>query len=435
VGPWEALAAGAAQAPFGMGEELGAALQGFTPMAPSEGVGDQVKRYRQARFENRQVDQAAREQDPIDYYGGLGLGVLGTAPLLPALGVMKGATLVPRLVNAIATGVGQGAAYGAGASEADLTRGEVDRFAGDVGKYAAGGGLLGLGGGLLGQGLGWAARRFAGKADQAINRAQEMGAKEAAEAVASARGKLGAITQQANRLIENLQRLRSTGNATPEQLAKLAQLEESGVVAELERTLMESVLGKAPEAAGEVRAAQAALREMTAGEQQMAENLAQRNLSLREAGSQVEGRARRYLPVAAGTALGTVVGGPVGSAIGALAGAGTRPMVHALRRMARHPSVALRLNRLGEAVTGAGANLLGAGAVDTLPALEREVLPLLPRPAAPAPELPMAADAGGADNTLAALFGAAPSALAAQLADPVTRAQIAALNRRNTHAP
>src|SRR5256885_9751242 len=55
--------------------------------------------------------------------------------------------------------------------------------------------------------------------------------------------------------------------------------------------------------------------------------------------AQIMARLLRYGPPAIGSAVGTKIGGPVGGAIGAMAGAGTRPMVQALRRMVQNPAV------------------------------------------------------------------------------------------------
>lgn len=64
--------------------------------------------------------QNLQEQHPLAYAGGEATGI-GATLALPGVNVMRGATLVPRAVNAAATGAAYGAAYGAGTAEGGPT--------------------------------------------------------------------------------------------------------------------------------------------------------------------------------------------------------------------------------------------------------------------------------------------------------------------------
>lgn len=83
------------------------------------------KTYQQARDEARANNEEAAEVNPKSYYGGM-IGV--NVPL-------DAAKLVPGLGNGL--GAVEGAAYGLGASNADLTKGEFGRAAVDTGTGAA----------------------------------------------------------------------------------------------------------------------------------------------------------------------------------------------------------------------------------------------------------------------------------------------------------
>lgn len=157
--PAEAFGRGAVQgATLGFGDELGAAAQGFLqyqsqflPQGFKERLGIEnaaaggspLDVYRQARTENRQLDQRAQQAEPEYYLGGSIAGGLPVAAVTPGY---AGAALT-------------GAAAGLGSSEADLTRGEVGEAALDT--------ALGAGAGLAGEAVG----RGVGKVVAATGRA------------------------------------------------------------------------------------------------------------------------------------------------------------------------------------------------------------------------------------------------------------------------
>lgn len=146
----EAFGRGAVQgATLGFGDELGAAGQAFLqyqsqflPKSAREllGIenaganGSPLDVYRQARGENRQLEQRAQEAAPLAYGAGELLGGAPVAGLAPGY---AGAALM-------------GAAGGLGGGEADLTRGDVAGAALETGA----GGAMGAVGEGLGRGVG-----------------------------------------------------------------------------------------------------------------------------------------------------------------------------------------------------------------------------------------------------------------------------------------
>jgi hypothetical protein len=127
---------------FGFADELGAALQGgLAALTPGMSA---AETYRQARDDNRRRYAKAQEDNSTAYLvGEIGGGVL--APVPGAGAAVQGAKFLPRAAQAIKSGAKMGAAYGLGASDADLTRGEVGEAVVDT---ALGTVLGGAGGGV-----------------------------------------------------------------------------------------------------------------------------------------------------------------------------------------------------------------------------------------------------------------------------------------------
>lgn len=127
--------------------------------------------FRKERSAERLKDQQAERDNPKSFIGGnLFGGVVGS--FIPVLGTANAAK-IPQLAaaaqkigmgskvtNAIGRAIAGGALYSAGASNADLTKGELKDFAGDVATGAAiSGGLQAVGSGI-GSALSGAVRRF-----------------------------------------------------------------------------------------------------------------------------------------------------------------------------------------------------------------------------------------------------------------------------------
>lgn len=346
---------GAAQA---LGEKyLPESLGGGGAAAARKPIGDL---YRGNRDSFRQENKAAEDAHPWMYLAGNVLGGLPSGALLPGFTAAKGAGLAAqgagkaaRILTAAANAGGQGLAYGAGSSSAADALG----VAKDAAKFGVAGAGLGAAGATVAEGLGAASRAFGRASSKAVQRAEEMGAKEAAAQVASARGSLGAQRQQANRLVENLQRLKDSGTATPDQLMQLEAMKPH--LEALNRKLMDAGLKDLPGMAADVEGAQAAYGALAEAEPAMAQAAAARILSPRAAGQQLLDRAKRYWPVLAGAAVGHMLPA-VGIGFGGLAGRALSPTARALWKMAKHPAVASRLAAGAEKTAGFGADLLGA---------------------------------------------------------------------------
>lgn len=339
--------------------------------------------YGQVRDAIRGRDKAAQEEYPLAFGAGNVGGAVATAPLLPAVKAIKGASLGDKLLRGALNGMLQGTAYGAGSSEASAP---LD-IATDASKFMMVGGGLGAAGTAAAEGLGAASKAFGRMAKKAFSKADDMAQKEAQAAVDSARGSLGAKVQQANRLVENLQRLRDAGTATPEQLAQLEALSPQLEV--LNRKLMEAGLKDLPGMAGEVEMAKALFKEAQEAAPLAARDAAERILSKGEAGRQLLARVKRYWPVAAGALAGGVAdrlglgisGGLLGAGGGAAMGAYARPMIQALWRMRSHPAVASRLAQGAERFTGGLSEWLGPRASGLTRVLDDDAARLLPFPA------------------------------------------------------
>lgn len=156
-------------ATFGFADEIGGAvqggLQGLANALPSgalewagidnrysQDVGDT---YRAARNDERAQDARAENAHRGFYLGGNLAGGLLTAPLMPAGGAK---TLGQLMLQGAKVGAGAGAAYGLGASDADLTRGEFAGAAGDTTLGALLGGGFGGAAPPVARGAGWVAR-------------------------------------------------------------------------------------------------------------------------------------------------------------------------------------------------------------------------------------------------------------------------------------
>lgn len=330
----ESLASGAGQAALGFGDELGALgqaeLEGLSGLADvargKKPVGqvleDAVGTYRTARGENRQIDEAARKNHPGWYYGGLGAGTLATAGALPTLRAAQGAGAGTRiLVNAV-NGIAQGGAYGAGASEADLTQGEEGRFARDV---ATSSGVGGAAGGVLG-GIGAAVSGLRNRAGRGLSEALEaeraVQERLAEKNIKSALGSYRSSIQSASRDLEVLEReaAQGTDDVAVRARAWLQTPEAQGLRAQVAG----SKLGTAPERISEMDAARAQYQQLAAGkeanvEAQTAEALS--NPVRKHVAPRLLTLGHRALPpliAAAGGALGGTEGAIAGGVVGGI---------------------------------------------------------------------------------------------------------------------
>lgn len=124
----ESVARGVGQGVFGVGDELEGAAKAIADVAgPEKSITDLLSQYRLRRDEARQLNKLAQAANPKAFTSGeLGTGL--AMSFVPGLNVAKGASLAARLGAAGA----QGAAYGLGSSEADITKGEIGDAAVDA---------------------------------------------------------------------------------------------------------------------------------------------------------------------------------------------------------------------------------------------------------------------------------------------------------------
>lgn len=420
-----AFGRGAAQgATFGFGDEAGGLIQALGERYLPEslgGGGEAAQRkplgqlYASNRDAFRHENDESKAAHPNYYLGGNVAGAIATAPALPAASGAKGAVLLRslglgsklagvagRLGAAALNGAGQGATFAAGDSTADLTQGEAGKLAGDVGRGALVGGGLGLGLGGLGEAAGGLKRALGARVAGVTDKAKQMAMKEQDALEKSAEGSLGGAVQKGSRFEEQFQRYLEDPTVSPELRQQLAAWKSSPE----SRELIESVLGRqlkqAPGQAADIEAKRALLEAMQTSREESIAQGAERILSPKEAGRQVLMRALRYGPVALGSLAGHAIGGPVGGAMGALAGAGTRPMVHALKRMMKHPGVQKAALEALQSAAGAGENVLGA-ATRTAGPLSGPASGLLPEAAPGFPALAEAPEEEKAQAILAAL--------------------------------
>jgi len=326
---------------MGWGDEGAGAIAATLPFTDPEAAKGETwgERYRNARDFYRAKNRQAEAAGPVLYntaqVGGAVLPAVlsaGTSTAAAPAAAKGGAALLKTVLPQAARAAGQGALQGAGYAE-----GDSKNLAGDTALGAA----LGLGGygagKVLGKTLSYVARKGAEKAGLATARAGAKASELAAEPVVSARGAYGNAVQQGSRYIENLMRLEES--MTPEQKALYEGLKSSGVVPDLQKQIAQSTLERLPAQAETIAAKKAALEALQKAAEQDAAAKTAALLSPAEMKSQLAARAWRYGPPAVGSLIGSAVGGPMGTAIGALAGAGTRPMVQSLRRMANTPAV------------------------------------------------------------------------------------------------
>jgi hypothetical protein len=275
------------------------------------------------------------------------------------------------------TGMRQGAAYGLGASKADLTRlepGEFGEAALDTVKGGSLGGLFGAAGATLGHGFGKAADFFGKKGDEALDAARAIKAAEQAEREASAAGRWRAEIQKGNRIVENIDRLRKRGR--PEDVEYLASLEDEGIVQELEERLFRNNVRNLPDQADLIAKRLGELEEEVAkrlGVEQAAQQFSSPTAAMQQAKPAF---MRHVLPVL-GASVGTAMGGPVGGGVGYLAGRGAQWAMKDAYRLAQHPAARRTAARAAEGLARAGEKAFGrplaaeAAAFDSVPQLVR----------------------------------------------------------------
>lgn len=209
---------------------------------------------------------------------------------------------------------------------------------------AAKGGALSYGIGRVLKGtLGLIASRAQGKVADAAAKAAEMAAKEKDAEVRSLEGAARERTANAYRQMERIELALNNPALPAEERAALEAVKASPEYQSLVSANARSIASEAPSALGERDAARQIAQEARTALPDAIKARQAELLSPQQADEQIMARVKRYGMPALGSAVGSVIGGPAGGAVGALGGAGTRPMVHALRRMAQDPAVQTRL--------------------------------------------------------------------------------------------
>ncbi len=124
----------------------------FTPQTSPEAIQDRAsamgaagKDYVEGRNERRAGNKAAQDAHPTTF-GIAELGGTLATSFIPGGAAVKGASTMAKAGGAVARAGAAGAAYGAGDSEADLTRGHGAQFLEDAGRGAAMGMAVGAAG-------------------------------------------------------------------------------------------------------------------------------------------------------------------------------------------------------------------------------------------------------------------------------------------------
>jgi hypothetical protein len=139
----DAMASAAGQSLAGFGDEAGAGFQALLAGATGAGGPGMLETYREARRDNRQIDEAAQEQHPAAYWStllGTGLATGGAAGA--GRGVAKKGLWALAKAGA-KSGAKLGALGGLGAGKADLTKGELLRASLEAAGGSAAGATLG----------------------------------------------------------------------------------------------------------------------------------------------------------------------------------------------------------------------------------------------------------------------------------------------------
>jgi len=127
--------------------------QGFTgDIGRDQGSSDLLENYRSLRDTGAEANKAAKEENPIAYGTGEFAGAIAPTIAMGGGNLAAGSGL-KAAGKVVAQGALEGGISGAGVSEADLTKGEVEQFAKDTGTGAAIGGVAGYALPIVGKGL------------------------------------------------------------------------------------------------------------------------------------------------------------------------------------------------------------------------------------------------------------------------------------------
>jgi hypothetical protein len=230
---------------LGFGDEASAGLAALIPaLDPEAAKGGTVgERYRNARDFYRGLNTTAEQSNPKTYLASQVVG--GAAPTL------IGAPPVAAGGRALLSAAGQGAAAGAGYSEANDARGLISDTA-----LGAGLGTAGYGAGkVAGQGLSWVRGKGAALANKARGRAAQEGAEAATAPVMSLEGSARERAANAYRQMERINLALADPALPAAERAAILAFKESPEYADLLIINAKGILSAAPDAAAELAAA------------------------------------------------------------------------------------------------------------------------------------------------------------------------------------
>lgn len=351
----EALLRGLGQGvTMNLGDEMWGGVRAVGDSLPTWLGGDDRKggfadSYRRNRDQVRANNERARKAHE-NYYTAGEVGGGAATMLVPGLGIAKGAKLATA-AGKMALG---GGIAGFGASDADVTNGELGGAAIDTATGAGVGAVAGAGGHLLEKGLGAAAKYGAKKGDALRQLIKGVGKEEAAAITRGTVSEAGRASTAAYKNVRNIIDAGLEGTITdPAEKAAFNELKQ-----ELGESGLKGLLGDR----NAKKAAMEAMKKAQAEEAQVAEEIAARKLSGAEFGRKAKERLVRYgLPAVGSAALAGATGydspGQLIAAAGGggLAGAGLRPMMHSMLRLAKDPASRNALWRLLEHGGSAGA--------------------------------------------------------------------------------
>lgn len=290
---------------------------------PSTGAGGAGDQYRQPRDSERAANRAAREANPALYTAGE-IGGAALQSFIPGLGTLGAGRTLARSMGG---GAAVGAISGLGASEADLTKGDVGGAVEDMAIGAAAGGVAGA----AAHGVGRVVGAIRNRAGQGVRLAEADAAQKAVEraqgAVRVARSSVGGEAAAGLNAVAKAEEVAANASSsfTPAQVAQARAWLATPEALALRQNAAQNVLDRgAGRLGGSLQSAQNVLQGAEANatpravEAAAAADLA--NPIRRELAPRAWTLGHRLLPVAL-AGIGAAVGGPEGAAVGTGLGA------------------------------------------------------------------------------------------------------------------
>lgn len=280
-----------------------AVIPGDDSPAPRPGLAEV---YRKARDGYRADNKASQSARPLTYGAAELAG--GFAVPMPGAGLMKGAPLVAKMGLGAAQAGAMGVAYGAGNSEADLTKGDTEGFKGDALERGAISAPFGAAGAAAGHGLEKLAGRFAGKASAADAKAQDIVETEAMKLFKKATGSLGGEVSAGRNADEVMAEIIASASSTPAQKRAAQSLINDPARLRMVQRVYDNAIQGFPWRMGSMMAAEKGVQDAASKNTPQALAAAKDALLADPIRKRVlpslGGRLKRHLVPAAGTALG-----------------------------------------------------------------------------------------------------------------------------------